>query len=448
MSEMRSKTDKKSIEYVPTKDLTPYARNSRTHSPQQVKQIAASIKEFGFTNPVLIDEANGIIAGHGRVMAAEHLQLSEVPCIRLSYLSETQKRAYVIADNKLALNAGWDDEMLNIELIDLHDNGFNVGIIGFEPDELSDLMGLDEKEVAEDVVPEAPANPITKPGDLWMLGEHRLLCGDCRNGDHVTRLLGGAQINLAFTSPPYAEQREYDQSSGFKPIPPDEYVAWFADVAANVAKNLAHDGSWFVNIRAANDQLDRSLYVMDLVIAHVRNWGWHFAEEFCWERNGIPKQPVLRFKNQWEPIYQFALNRWKFNPDAVMKDGLVIEALGKGAGDTGWANKQGNGLGFDKHNQYAGKTYPGNRLPTFSGSHEATGHTAAFPVGLPEWFIKAYTDRGDVVYDPFMGSGSTLIAAQNQGRVAYGTEISPAYCDIIVKRWETLTGLKAEIIDA
>jgi hypothetical protein len=216
---------------------------------------------------------------------------------------------------------------------------------------------------------------------------------------------------------------------------------------------------------------------MDLVTAHVREWAWHFADEFCWERNGVPKQPVLRFKSQWEPVYQFARDRWKFRPDNVRhasNDAIIAYGPGRGntswadpdsavisqgqkgdmfagqrarragRGNTSWKDRQGhNGGAFPDYDEVKnGFAYPGNRLPTFAGSHEATGHTAAFPVGLPEFFVKAYTDEGDAVFDPFMGSGSTLLAAHNQRRIGYGMEISPAYCDIICARWQKATGIK------
>lgn len=195
------------IEQIKTSDLLPYARNSRTHSDAQVAQIAASIREFGFTNPVLIDQENQIIAGHGRVMAAMKLKLDDVPCIRLSHLSESQKRAYVIADNKLALNAGWDDELLALEIKDLQDSDFNVSLLGFEDDELAKIMDAIVEEVEgltdEDATPEVPEEPKTKPGDIYQLGDHRLMCGDSTFIDHVNKLMNGTYPDLIHTDPPY-----------------------------------------------------------------------------------------------------------------------------------------------------------------------------------------------------------------------------------------------------
>ena len=185
-------------------DLIPYARNSRTHSDAQVAQIAASIREFGFTNPVLVDGANGVIAGHGRILAARKLGMDTVPVIELAHLSEAQKRAYVIADNKLALNAGWDDEMLRLEISELTDVGFDVSLLGFSDEELA-LMDPEQVDglTDEDAVPDVPAVPVTALGDVWLLGKHRLMCGDSTSIDAVDRLMAGQKADIVFTDPPY-----------------------------------------------------------------------------------------------------------------------------------------------------------------------------------------------------------------------------------------------------
>lgn len=196
---------KQQIEYVETAKLVPYARNSRTHSDEQVAHICASIKEFGFTNPVLIDDEGVIIAGHGRTMAAQRLDMKEVPCLRLGYLTDAQKKAYVIADNKLALNAGWDDEMLAIELRELKEGDFDLSLTGFDDDELAALLAeaVEEGLTDEDSVPDAPETPVTVEGDVWVLGNHRLMCGDSTSIDAVEKLMNGIKPDLIHTDPPY-----------------------------------------------------------------------------------------------------------------------------------------------------------------------------------------------------------------------------------------------------
>ena len=429
------------IEYRKVGELIPFIRNSRTHSEEQVAQISASIKEFGFTNPILIDGENGLIAGHGRLLGARKLGMATVPTIQLTGLTKTQKAAYIIADNRLAEKAGWDNEMLALELGEIGELGFDLDLTGFTADEIAALMpeeippGLTD----EDAVPEVPEQPVTVPGDVWLLGKHRLMCGDCKSFSDIEKLLNGQKINLVVTSPPYASQRTYDEGSGFKPIHPDEFVNWYQDVASNIMANLANDGSYFCNIKPNAEGLKRELYVFDLVLAHARDWGWNFADEFCWERSGIPQQVARRFKNQFEPIYHFTKGEWKFNPEAVKHESKAVpKAKGKGAGNTNAAKRQGHVSAVDGNDIAAGMAYPGNRLPTFQS--EALGHPAAYPVGLPEFFVKAYTDSGDIVFDPFMGSGSTLIAAEKNGRIACGTELSASYVDLIVNRWQDFTG--------
>jgi len=432
------------IETRSVADLIPYAANSRTHSDAQVAQIAASIREFGWTNPILVSDKNDIIAGHGRILAARKLGMEEVPAIILDHLTKAQQRALVIADNQLALNAGWDMNMLKAEIEDLNLENFNLEILGFDDDFLDGLLETlpSVKLVDEDTVPEMPKTAKTIVGDVWILGNHRLMCGDCKSFNDVSKVLDGKMINLVVTSPPYASQREYDKESSFKPIHVDEYVDWYEDIATNIYANLENDGSYFCNIKPNAEGIKRELYVFDLVLAHARKWQWNYADEFCWERAGIPQQVARRFKNQFEPIYHFTKGEWKFNPDAVKHESKAVpKAKGKGAGNTNAAQRQGHVSAVDGNAVSAGMAYPGNRLPTFQS--EALGHPAAYPVGLPEFFIKAYTDPDDVVFDPFMGSGSTLMAAEKNGRNAYGLELSPLYVDLIINRWQQFTGREA-----
>ncbi len=444
------------IELWPTDRLRPYAKNARTHSPEQVAQIAASIAEFGFNAPILVDSNDGIIAGHGRLLAARKLGLAEVPVVVLDHLSETQRRAYIIADNKLALNAGWDERVLAAELRDLEDEGLNLALVGFSEDELQALLAEDKRpEQAPDVeesVPNAPVEPVSRPGDVWIIGKHRLICGDCRDLAVIGQLFGDVRANVCITSPPYATQREYDPSSGFRPVPPDQYVDWYALVAANVAAFLADDGSYLLNIKEHADDGERSLYVKDLVIAHRRQWGWRFVDEFCWRKtdNGVPGGWNNRFKNAWEPVFHFCRQRQiKFrpkrvghesedcfdyspnNPKSASGSGLLgTGARGSAAGKPGAADSSG---------RYVGVARPSNVVEVKSESSQGS-HSAPFPRALVEFFVLAFSDPGDVVFDPFMGSGTTMAAAAILDRVAYGCEISPGYCDVILRRVMNLTG--------
>jgi len=332
---------------------------------------------------------------------------------------------------------------------------------------LDDLLAGDEPQSAPDVeeeaFPEAPVNPVTRPGDLWTIGSHRLVCGDCRDLTVVLNLLDDARANVCITSPPYATQREYDASSGFKPIHPDEYVAWYKDVASNVRTILADDGSYFLNIKEHADEGERNLYVKDLVIAHRRQWEWRFVDEFCWRKtdNGVPGGWNNRFKNAWEPVFHFCRQQQiKFrprrvghesedcfdyspgNPKSTSGSGLLGTGPRGAAADGGknqnaWQRSR-NSLS-DSDGRFAGVARPSNVVEVKSESSQGS-HSAPFPRALVEFFLLAFSDEGDVVYDPFMGSGTTIAAAALLGRSGYGCELSPAYCDVILWRIWNLTG--------
>ena len=428
-------------------------------------QIAASIAEFGFNNPVLVDSQAGVIAGHGRLLAARKLGLEQVPVIVLDHLDENQRRAYLLADNRLSELAGWDNELLALELRELAGAGFDATLAGFDSKEIDDLLASlersadSETDAADDSIPEAPAKAVTKPGDLWLIGPHRLICGDCRDGSIVARLFEGRKANVVITSPPYATQRQYDPSSGFEPVPPEKYTAWFRDVAAVIESVLARDGSYFLNIKAHAEDGERSLYVMDLVLAHRRQWGWRFVDEFCWRKtdDGVPGGWNNRFKNAWEPIYHFSRERKiKFRPRAVahwsddcfdyspdnpkstsgsglLGTGPRGAAADKGRNRAAWQTTRRNAN--DLEGRHGGLARPSNVIEAKTESSQGS-HSAPFPRAIPEFFIKAFSDSGDVVFDPFAGSGTTLVAAGLLNRAGYGIEISPAYCDVILRRLE------------
>ena len=450
---------------IPVASLTPNDRNPRTITPAALKKLSKSIERdptFMELRPIIVDGDGVILGGNQRFAACKVLGMTELPSswVRTAEgLTDEQRKRFVLVDNAPEGMAGeWDLDLL---LADWQVP--ELGDLGFDMADLAASLPTGEEVDAEpqtDRAEELRQEWGVEAGQLWALGDHRMLCGDSTKAEDVARLMGGASINIAFTSPPYASQRKYDESSAFNPIDPDNFVEWFEPIAANVKHHLASDGSWFVNIKPASEGLGTSLYVFDLVCAHVRQWGWYFATEFCWERTGVPKSVTRRFKNQFEPVYQFALGNWKMRPDAVQHASENVPmSLGKGSGNTEWGNdRQGKGGVIARNRRpikggtsaggpiVEGMAYPGNRLPTFSSTHTALGHSAAFPVGLPSFFIKAFTDELDTVFDPFLGSGSTLVAAEQLGRKCYGMEISPAYCAVVLQRFRDATGKVPTIV--
>jgi len=439
------------IEHRKLAELTPYRNNPNTHPDAQIAAIAGSIAAFGFNAPILVDARGGILAGHGRYLASVKLGLDTVPVVVLDHLSEAEKRAYILADNKLAELSSFDDDLLRSELAALRDADIDLGRIGFSDDELAVLLAdADRVEDAagdeEEQIPEAPVEPVTRAGDIWIVGQHKLICGDCRDDGIVARLLAGARANLVITSPPYAKQREYDPASGFTPIPPEEYSDWFRPVAANIAHVLAPDGSYFLNIKAHADEGERNLYVTDLVMAHKRQWGWRFVDELCWRKtdDGVPGGWGNRFKNAWEPVFHFCRQpEIKFRPKAVghvspdcfdyapnnpksrSGSGLLgTGARGSAAGKLGAAGDDG---------RFAGIARPSNVIEVKSESSQGS-HSAPFPRALVEFFVLAFSDPGDLVYDCFLGSATTIAAAHVLNRIGLGCEISPAYCDVALRR--------------
>ena len=391
---------------------------------------------------------NIIIDGEHRWLTATELNMVEGPMVVLDGIDETEAKKLTVKLNQK--RGEFDDDLLADLLTTIEtdrddmalDLGFDAGILDriFEGNSSETSANIEEGET-----PEPPKNPITKPGDLWVMGDHRLVCGSCRDADTVAALVDGQKVNVAFTSPPYASQRTYDDSSGFKPIKPDEYVEWFEAVQANVREVLADDGSWFVNIKEHCEDGQRSLYVKDLTLAHVRQWGWRYVDELVWKRVTVPGKWPSRFKNLWEPVFHFSASKAiKFRPDSVAHDSartITYNASHHFGSDSGGHQCDDGSLKYNA--QREGAALPGNMVEC-SVEEKGIDHSAPFPVRLPTFFIKAYSDPGDLIFDPFMGSGTTTIAAENEGRRSVGCELSPAYCDVIVERWENLTGGKAE----
>jgi DNA modification methylase len=415
------------IEILPITALRRYAGNARTHSRRQIRQIADSIQRFGFTNPVLISDDNEIVAGHGRVLAAKELGIAAVPTVKLSHLGAAERRAYVLADNKLALNAGWDAEILAVELQALIDIDFDVTLTGFSLAEID--LTLDRAreaspsspEDAVDIVPPLPNHAVTRPGDLWQLGAHRLLCGDARSPDDVARLAAGEPIDLIFTDPPYnvpidghvsglgsVRHREFAFASG--EMSRAEFTAFLSLTLSNAAR-VAKDGAIaFVCMdwRHMRELLDAG----ETAFTELKN--------LCvWNKTNGGMGSFYRSKH--ELVF-------------VFKVGTAPHTNSFGLGETG---------------RYRTNVWDYAGISSLSANRadELAMHPTVKPVALVADAIRDCTRRGETVLDLFAGSGSTLIAAEICGRRARVLEFDPLYCDTIIARWERYTGKPATLAE-
>ena len=390
------------IRMVAVASLIPYARNARTHSEDQVAQIAASIAEFGFTNPILTDGERGVIAGHGRLAAARKLELTEVPVIELTHLSAIQKKAYILADNRIAANAGWDDELLGVELTELQDAGFDLELMGFGDEELERLLngegdttGLTE----DDAVPDLPVDPVSKTGDVWLLGQHRLLCGDSTVLTDVERVMTGQLADMAFTDPPYnvdygnnakdkmrgKDRRIMNDALG------DGFYQFLYDACVNLL--IVTKGACYVCMSSSE------LHTLQ------RAWleaGGKWSTFVIWAKNTFTLGRA-DYQRQYEPI----LYGWKEGTKHFW------------CGD----RDQSDIWNYNK--------------PRVNDLHPTMK-----PVELVERAIKNSSKTRDIVLDLFGGSGTTLIACEKTNRQARLVELDPKYVDVIVKRWVDYTGLK------
>ena len=432
------------VEYRKVEALIPYARNPRTHTDEQVAKIAASIVEYGWTNPVLVDGDNGIIAGHGRLAAARKLGLDQVPVIELAHLSPTQKRAYVISDNRLALDAGWNEEMLALEMAELSEAGYDLALTGFEDAEIEALLAddvetddadqeadADEPDAADDV-PDAPVVPMSCTGDVWAIGPHRLICGDAADPAVVGALMQGDAARLCFTSPPYGNQRDYT-SGGVK-----DWDGLMRGVFANVP--MTDDGQVLVNLGLIHRDNEVIPY-WDAWLGWMRTQGWRRFAWYVWDQGpGMPGDWAGRFAPSFEFVFHF--NRASRKPNKIVPckhagqeshlraDGSSTAMRGKDGEVGGWTHK--------------GQPTQDTRIPDsvirvmrHKGKiGQDIDHPAVFPVALPEFVIDAYSDTGDVVFEPFGGSGTTMLAAQRTGRVCRSVEIAPQYVDVAIKRFQ------------
>jgi DNA modification methylase len=388
------------IIYVKIADLIPYVGNSRTHSDDQVAQIAASIREFGFTNPILLSEDSTIIAGHGRLLAAKKLGMDEVPAIYLDGLTDAQAKALVIADNKLALNAGWDLEQLTVEFKQLDEMGFDLALTGFSGDELASFLGEPLDGLTdEDAAPEAPENPVTVEGDLWVLGNHRLICGDSTVATTVEKVLDGVKPHLMVTDPPYGV--EYSPE-------------WRAEAGIN--KNDKKMGEVLNDDRADWSEA-WALFPGD--VAYV----WHAGLYTGTVGDSLTSCGfTLRSQIIWAKD-RFALSRgdyhWHHEPC--------------------WYAVKKNAKGH-----YCGGRKQSTIWEIKARDDSGVGHGTQKPIECMRKPIENNSSPGQAVYEPFCGSGTTIIAAEQTGRHCYAVELSPSYCDVIIKRWQDFTGLDAQ----
>lgn len=396
------------IEQLSIDKLIPYAKNSRTHDDAQIAQIAASIKEFGWTNPILIDGDKGIIAGHGRLMAARKLGMVEVPVIELKDLTPTQKQAYIIADNRLALNAGWDDQLLTIELNELLADKFSLDLLGFNANELNALLNpveIIEGLTDEDEVPEPPPKPISKLGDVWVLGNHRLMCGDSTSIDAVDKLMDGQKADMVFTDPPYG-------------------IGYTPKASASQGRKITAARKAMVGTLITNDAnpADALRVTTDALVIH------HDA-------------PVHFVCCDWRSLGTIT--------EAMLAAGIEPKAC----------------IVWDKGGpyQHLDKFAKGHEMIVYAGPYGGQktfatdvwkfprefrdDHPTPKPIELVSFAVEAGSNVGGMVFDAFCGSGSTLIACEKTGRHARLMELDPKYCDVIVKRWENFTGKTAVLAE-
>ena len=392
------------IEMRPIDALIPHVRNAKQHSDAQVAQIAASIREFGWGAPILVDGQNNVIAGHGRLLAARKLGLAEVPVVPMTHLTDIQRRALILADNKIGENAAWDEELLGLELAELNDAGFDLGLTGFTPEEWDALIAGDESTkdglIDDDAVPEVPETPISRTGDLWLLGEHKLLCGDATQADDYAALLGDELPDMAFTDPPYnvnyANTAKDKLRGKNRPILNDNLGEGFGKFLVAACQNILAVTKGAVYIAMSSSELDT-------LQSAFRSAGGKWSTFIIWAKNTFTLGRA-DYQRQYEPI----LYGWR--------DGV----------DHYWCGARDQGDVWQIR-----KPQKNDLHPTMK------------PVELVERAVRNSSKTRDIVLDPFGGSGSTLIACEKAGRRARLIELDPKYVDVIVRRWQEFTGLKA-----
>ncbi len=429
------------IAYKKIKELIPYCNNSRTHSDEQVLQIASSIKEFGFTNPVLIDGQGGIIAGHGRVLAARKLKLEQVPCIMLDHLTDTQRRAYIIADNKLALNAGWDEEMLRLEISELGDLGFDLALTGFSDEDMDALFAKDavqEGLTDPDDVPDL-ADPISKQGDVWVLGAHKVMCGDSTSLVDVESLMGGLMADACWTDPPYNVNYESklagkikndSMADGkFRAFLYDAFISAYAVMKPGAPIYVAHADTEGLNFRGAFKDAEFKIsgclvWAKDSLVLGRSDYQWQH-------------EPVLY---GWKPG---AAHRWYGGRKQTTLMQLGGSVFTQNEDGTVTAKIGDQSIVISGDNLKATQTE--STIIRCEKPKRSSAHPTMKPVELISKMLRNSTREGDIVVDLFGGSGSTLISCQMLGRQARLMELDAKFVDVIVRRWQEFTGKQATL---
>ena len=391
------------VEYRKVEALIPYARNAKQHTDAQVAQIAASIREFGWGAPILVDGKNNVIAGHGRLLAARKLGMDEVPVVPMSHLTDTQRRALILADNKIGENASWDDELLGLELTELRELGFNLDLTGFSPEEWDALINGDEAKdglTDDDAVPEVPETPVSKTGDVWVLGEHKLLCGDATKAPDYAALLGDELVDMTFTDPPYnvnyANSAKDKLRGKNRAILNDNLGEGFGQFLHDACSNILARTKGAVYVAMSSSELDT-------LQSAFRRAGGRWSTFIIWAKNTFTLGRA-DYQRQYEPI----LYGWRDGADHF------------------WCGDR------DQGDVWQIKKPQKNDL-----------HPTMKPVELVERAVKNSSKSRDLVLDPFGGSGSTLIACEKTGRRARLIELDPKYVDVIVRRWQDWTGKTA-----
>ncbi len=421
----------------PVASLKPYEKNARTHSAEQVEQLTRSIREFGFTNPLLVDEQDRIIAGHGRLQAALALKMAEVPVIILAGLTDAQRRALILADNKIALNSGWDLKLLTEELADLKLDGYDLTLTGFSLEEIDAMTPVVVDERDPDDAPDLPAEPKTKPGDVYVLGPHRLVCGDSTSMENIDRLMQGALADVCWTDPPY--NVAYETKAGkianddlddgeFRDFLSGAYGCAFAVMKPGAAIYVAHADTEGLNFRAT-----------------FRAAGFKLSGCLIWRKDSL----VLG-RMDYQPIHEPILYGWKPGSRHRWYGGRKLTTM---------IDLDQERMPFKRRDDGKYEIRLGDTVMVIDGAatieelvpsvinepkpKRSDGHPTMKPVALIERMLRNSARPGDIVLDLFGGSGSTLMAAERLGMCARLSELDPGYCDVIVGRWESYTGRKA-----